>query len=89
MTITLHPDQVAWLQARVANGDFASVEAAARQLIGERIAEMSLGEEDALGDMGWAKSYIDAGLAELDRGEGVSLEDLKAQNAALLASLKP
>jgi hypothetical protein len=29
MTITLHPDQEAWLEARVTSGDFASVEAAA------------------------------------------------------------
>jgi antitoxin ParD1/3/4 len=47
MTITLHPDQEAWLQSRVASGDFASVEAAARQLLGERIAELAEGEEGA------------------------------------------
>ncbi len=36
MTITLDPDQEEWLKTRVARGDFASVEAAARQLIDER-----------------------------------------------------
>ena len=39
MTITLSPDQIAWLQAHVQQGDFASIEAAARQLIDERISE--------------------------------------------------
>ena len=51
MPITLNPEQEAWLETRVAGGDFASVEAAARQLIGERIAERALEEGD---DLGWA-----------------------------------
>ena len=87
MAITLHPDQEAWLKARVASGDFASVEAAARQLLGERIAELAKGEEGA-DDEAWMKPYIDEGLAALDRGEFVSLEEHRAHNAALLASLK-
>jgi antitoxin ParD1/3/4 len=88
MPITLHPDHEAWLQDRVASGAFASVEAAARQLLGERIAELAKGEDDPLGDMSWMKPDIDEGLAALDRGEFISLEDHKAHNAALLASLK-
>ena len=88
MTITLHPDQEAWLKRRVASGDFASVDAAARQLLGERIAELAEGEEGASDDTAWMKPYIDEGLAALDRGEFVSLEEHKAHNAALLASLK-
>lgn len=82
MTITLKPDQEAWLKARVASGGFTSVEEAARQLIAERIAELADDE------MAWAKPYVDAGLAALERGEFVSLEEHKAHNAALLASLK-
>jgi antitoxin ParD1/3/4 len=88
MPITLHPDQEAWLKSRVASGDFASVEAAARQLLGERMAELAKGEDGASDDEGWMKPYIDEGLAALDRGEFVSLEEHKAHNAALLASLK-
>jgi antitoxin ParD1/3/4 len=38
--------------------------------------------------MAWAKPYIDEGLAALDRGEFISLEDHKAHNAALLAALE-
>jgi antitoxin ParD1/3/4 len=88
MAITLHPDQEAWLKTRVAEGEFASVDAAARQLLGERIAELVNGEDDASDDGTWMKPYIDEGLAALDRGEFVSLEEHKAHNAALIASLK-
>lgn len=48
MTITLKPEQEAWLKTRVASGDFASVEEAARQLIDERIAERMAEENDDL-----------------------------------------
>jgi antitoxin ParD1/3/4 len=88
MTITLHPDQEAWLEARVASGDFDSVEAAARQLLSERIAELDKGEDEAPGDIDWAKPYVAEGLAALDRGEFVSLEEHKAHNAALLRSFE-
>ena len=88
MAITLHPDQEAWLETRVASGDFASVDAAARQLLGERIAELAKGEDGRSDDEVWMKPYIDEGLAALDRGEFVSLEEHKAHNAALLASLE-
>ena len=39
MTITLTPEQIAWCKTHVSPGDFASIEAAARQLIDERAAE--------------------------------------------------
>ena len=54
MSITLTPDQEAWLQAHVATGDFASVEEAARQLIDERIVEREI-EDD---DLDWAKPLV-------------------------------
>ena len=88
MTITLHPDQEAWLRERVARGEFASIEAAARQLLGERIAEIGAGGEGPLEDIAWMKPYVDEGIAALDRGEVVTLEEYKAQMAALLVSLK-
>ncbi len=85
MTITLKPEQEAWLKAHVATGDFASIEDAARHLIDERIAERELEEGD---DLAWAKPYVDEGLAALDRGEFVSLDEHKTRNAARLAALK-
>jgi antitoxin ParD1/3/4 len=84
MPITLTPDQEAWLQSHVAIGAFASVEEAARQLLDERIAEREL-EED---DLAWAKPLVDEGLAALERGEFMSLEEHKARNVARLAALK-
>lgn len=85
MSITLTPEQEAWCQAHVAAGDFASIEEAARQLIDERIAERKAEEGD---DLSWAKPYVDEARAAVARGEFVSLEEHKAHNAALLASLK-
>lgn len=83
MTITLNPNQEAWLQTHVASGVFTSVEAAARQLIDERIAERDL-EAD---DLAWAKPYVDEGLAALERGEVLSREEYRARMDAVLASL--
>ena len=85
MTITLNPDQEAWLKARVARGDFASVEDAARQLIDERIAERAVEESD---DMAWARPFVDEALAEIERGEVISLEEHEARNEARLAAMR-
>lgn len=84
MTITLKPEQETWLEARVASGEFASIEEAARQLIDERIAD----REFANDDLSWAKPLVDEGLAALDRGKFISLEEHKARNAARLAALR-
>jgi antitoxin ParD1/3/4 len=85
MQITLTPGQEAWLRAHVANGDFASIEEAVRQLIDERIAERGAEETD---DLAWAKPYVDEAREAVARGESVSLEEHKAYNATLLAALK-
>ena len=85
MTITLHPDQEEWLKTRVASGDFASVEEAARQLIDERIAEREAEESD---EMEWAKPYVDEALAELERGDVITLEEHESRNEARLAAMR-
>jgi antitoxin ParD1/3/4 len=85
MVITLTPEQEAWLQAHVATGDFASVEEAARQLIDNAIAEFVIDDDD---DMAWAKPLVDEGLAALERGDVITLEEHKARNAARLAAMK-
>ena len=85
MTIILTPDQEARLKTRVARGEFASVEDAARQLIDEALLERAFDEND---DMAWAKPYVDEALAEVERGEEISLEEFKARNAARLAALR-
>ena len=85
MTIILDPDQEARIKTRVASGDFASVEEAARRLIDEALVERALEESD---DMAWAKPYVDEALAEIARGEEISLEEHKARNAARLAAMR-
>jgi antitoxin ParD1/3/4 len=85
MTITLHPDQEEWLKTRVASGDFASVEEAARQLIDERIAEREAEESD---EMEWAKPYADEALAEVERGDVITLEEHESRNEARLAAMR-
>ncbi len=81
MTITLKPDQEAWLKSRVASGDFASIEEAARQLIDERIAERAAEEAD---DLAWAKPYVDEALAGIARGAVMTLEEHEARTEARL-----
>jgi antitoxin ParD1/3/4 len=85
MTVTLHPDQEEWLKTRVASGDFVSVEEAARQLIDERIAEREAEESD---EMEWAKPYVDEALAEVERGDVITLEEHEARNEARLAAMR-
>ena len=65
-------------------GRFCSVEEAARQLIDDRIAELAhdAGDEH---DMAWAKPLVDEGLAALERGDFITLEEHKARNAARAA----
>jgi antitoxin ParD1/3/4 len=84
MTITLTPEQETWIKAHVATGDFASIEEAACQAIDDRIAELALDKDD---DMAWAKPYVDEGLAALEGGEVITLEEHRARNAARLAAL--
>ncbi|WP_158806703.1 hypothetical protein [Beijerinckia sp. L45] len=85
MSITLSLEQESWLQTQVENGAFPSVEAAVRHLIDEKIAEHETAEND---DLAWAKIYVDEARAAVALGEYVSLEEYKAHNAALLASLR-
>jgi len=85
MLITLTPEQESWLNAHVASGNFASVEDAARQLIDERIAERAIEESD---DLAWAKPFVEEARAAVAGCAFVSLDEHKAHNAALLASLR-
>jgi antitoxin ParD1/3/4 len=85
MSITLTPDQEAWLRAHVATGDFASIEEAARQLIDERIAEIAAAGSDD--DLDWAIPLLQEAWADVARGDGITLEEHEARNAARLAAL--
>jgi antitoxin ParD1/3/4 len=86
MSITLTPDQEAWLRAHVATGEFASVEEAARQLIDERIAEIAAAGSDD--DLDWAIPLLQEARADVARGDVITLEEHEARNAARLAALR-
>ena len=64
MTVQLSPQQQSWLEAQVAAGHFSSLEEA----VAVAISDLMATSED---DLEWAKPLIEAGLAELDRGEGI------------------
>ena len=84
MTITLSPDQLAWIEARVARGEYGDVDEAVRSLLAEAIAERDDVEDDA---MAWAKPLVDQALAEIERGEAISLEEFEARIDARMAAL--
>ncbi len=89
MSIRLTPEQETWIKAHVATGDFASVEEAARQLIDDRIAEFAHDEGGEPDDRAWAKPLVDEGVAALERGDVITLEEHRARNAARLAATIP
>lgn len=86
MSISLTPEQQAWLTAQVERGEFRSIDEAARQLIDERIAERIAEEND---DLAWAKPYVEEALQALGSGKVLTREEHEARMDALLASMKP
>jgi antitoxin ParD1/3/4 len=85
MTITLSPDQAAWLANRVASGDFASAEDGVRQIVKVRIVEIELKDDE----LEWTKPYGDEAIAAVERGEYVTLDRQNTKMAPILAFLKP
>jgi hypothetical protein len=81
MNIFLPPEQERWLNARIAEGQFTSPDAAVQQMIAERMAF----EAD---DFAWARPYVDEARAAVMRGEVVPLDDAIADIDAHLATLK-
>jgi antitoxin ParD1/3/4 len=78
MQISLTPEQKAWLEAKVAAGEFGSIEEAAVAAITDSMA----GEID---DMGWAKPYVDEARSAAVRGEVLTLEEHRARIARQLS----
>jgi antitoxin ParD1/3/4 len=84
MVIILTPDQEAWIQSPVASSSFASVEEATRQLIDAQIAQRELDGDD----LAWAKPHVDEGIAALERGEFMTLDEHPTRNRAWIAALR-
>jgi Arc/MetJ-type ribon-helix-helix transcriptional regulator len=81
MNINLPPEQEQWLKARIAHGEFASVDDGLRRMIADRMAfEAS--------DLSWAKPYVDAGRAAAARGEVISMDEAMADIDTHMASLQ-
>ena len=64
MTITLTPEQQAWIDAHVARGDYRSPQDAARSLLDAAIHDITFLETD---DLAWAKPLVDEALAQVGR----------------------
>jgi antitoxin ParD1/3/4 len=60
------------------------IEKAARQLIDERIAARTTEEID---DLAWVKPCVDEALADVERGDVITLEEHEARTKALLAAI--
>ena len=88
MSITLTPKQETWIKVHVAAGEFVSVEDAARQLIDDRIAQLSESPIDDQDDMTWAKPWVDEARADIARGDVLTLEEHRTRNADRLAALR-
>ena len=73
MTVTLTPEQMRWIEAAVAAGQFSSVEEAVRAAVDELIAA------SAFGDLEWAKPYIDEARQQVARGDVIDGEEFLAR----------
>lgn len=84
MQIELDEDSLKWVRARVEAGDFASVDDAVRVAIRRMMLDDDLPDED----LSWAKPLIDEGLAQLDRGQFFSEEEVFSSVARVIAAHK-
>lgn len=81
MEIEITPEQRAWLQAKVAAGQYGSLEEAAAGAITDSMAA----EVD---DLAWAMPYVEEARGAAARGEVLTMEEHCARNAARLDALK-
>ena len=80
MNIVLPPAQQAWLEARIAEGEFVSLDDAVERMIAERMAF----EAD---DFAWAKPLVDEARGAAERGDVMTLEEHEARMAERLKAL--
>jgi Arc/MetJ-type ribon-helix-helix transcriptional regulator len=77
MAVQLSQEQQRWLEAQVTEGHFASLEEA----VAVAVSDLMAASED---DLDWAKPLVEAGLAELERGEVIAGEDVLANLKTLV-----
>jgi antitoxin ParD1/3/4 len=71
MTVTLTPEQMRWIEAAVAAGQFSSIEEAVRVAV----ADLMTGDLD---DLAWAKPYVDDAREDVARGDVMSGDEFMA-----------
>jgi hypothetical protein len=81
MLVELKPRIAAILQAQVAAGHFETIEDA----VSAAVLGIGPDLDGDLGDLSWAKPYVDKGLASLARGEGIPHEQVWAELKARFA----
>ena len=77
MTIALTPEQTLWLKQAVAEGRFASVEAALQVAVSNLMTE----PPDGTTDDDWLLPSLEDARASVTRGESFSLAEFKAHAA--------
>ena len=70
MNVPLTPEQIAWLEQKVAGGQFASLEEAAAAAISDAMTN----ESD---DLAWAKPLVEQARASVARGEVLTHDEFK------------
>ena len=83
MHVELKPTIAAILLAQVAAGHFQSVEDA----VSAAVLGIGPDHDGDLGDLSWAKPYVDEGLASLERGEGIPHEQVWAELNARFSTI--
>ena len=71
MSIMLTREHEEWLRAKVAAGDFASLDEAVSAAVQQLIIQDEFDE-----DLAWAKPLVDEGLAQLERGNSYTHEEV-------------
>ena len=82
MTVTLSPEQLAWIEARVASGANSDLDEAVRNLLAAGVAEHA----DVEQDLAWAKLSVDEALADIARGDFTPVDDTDADIDDLFGS---
>ena len=73
MSIMLTKEHEDWLRAKVAAGEFASLDEAVKAAVQRLIIDDERDDDD---DLMWAEPFAAEGLAQLERGERVSHEEV-------------
>ena len=72
MTVTLTPEQMRWIEAAVAAGQFPSVEDAVRAAVDELMIASEFS------DLAWAKPFVDEARRDVARGDVINGDEFLA-----------